>query len=103
MPLQSAYFIKLSNLQELITDLILYNGARIIPQRKTPPRKTPPRQTQFPNKLSLQVLMRTYYFIAVFPATNHWFEVVALQTRVEFSIIYIFITIFIEKYILEVQ
>ena len=35
--------------------------------------------------------LRAHLFIAVFRALNHWFEETDVETRDEFSIIYIFI------------
>ena len=40
--------------------------------------------------------MGTHFFTAAFPAINHWFGLVA-ETGDEFSMIYIFITIFINR------
>ena len=48
-------------------------------------------------EILLRVLMRTHFFTAVFPAINHWFRVVALEMAGEFSIIYVFITIFMNR------
>ena len=39
--------------------------------------------------------MRTRLLTAVFPAINHWLEEGVVETRVEFSIMYIFITLFV--------
>ena len=41
--------------------------------------------------------MRTDFFAAVFPAINHWFEEAVEGTGDEFSVIYNFITIFVNK------
>ena len=38
--------------------------------------------------------MRTHFFAVFFPAINHWFEEVAVETSDKFSIIYIFTTLF---------
>ena len=40
---------------------------------------------------------RTHVFTAVFPAINHWFEKTVVETGDEFSIIYIFINLFVNK------
>ena len=40
---------------------------------------------------------RTYVFTAVFPAINHWFEKTVVETGDKFSIIYIFINLFVNK------
>ena len=39
--------------------------------------------------------MRTHSFTAVFPAINYWFVVAVVETGDEFSIIYNFVTIFV--------
>ena len=44
LPLQTAYYTKLSNFPELINHLHWHNGVRIIPPTKTPPRKTSPTE-----------------------------------------------------------
>ena len=41
--------------------------------------------------------LRTYFFTVVFSAINHWFEETVVETRDEFSIIYIFIKLFVNK------
>ena len=41
--------------------------------------------------------MRSHFFIAVFPTINHWFEEAAVGTGDDFSIIYILITLFVNK------
>ena len=41
--------------------------------------------------------MRTHFFTAVFPAINRWFEEVVVETGDEFSITYIFITLFVNN------
>ena len=40
---------------------------------------------------------RTHFFTVVFPAINHWFEETVEVTGGEFSIIYIFINLFVNK------
>ena len=106
LPLQTAYYTKLSNFPELINHLHWYNGVRIIPPTKTPPRKTSPTENSPvenfpvqnpPQEIFLRVWMRTHFFTAVFPAINHWFGVVALETGDDFSIICNFITIFVNR------
>ena len=41
--------------------------------------------------------LRTHLFTAVFPALNHWFNETVVENGDEFSIIYIFITLFVNK------
>ena len=41
--------------------------------------------------------MKTHFFTTVFPTINHWFEEAVVGTGDEFSIIYIFITLFVNK------
>ena len=106
LPAQTAYFTKLSNLPEWKAHLHLYNGLRIIPPWKTPQWKAPHWRTfplKFrhfqipPQKIFLWVLMRTQFFTAVFPAINHWSGETVVETGDEFYIIYIFITIFVNR------
>ena len=47
--------------------------------------------------------MRTYLYTAVFPAIIDWFEETILGTGDEFSIIFIFMTLFVNKVQLKVQ
>ena len=42
-------------------------------------------------------LIRTHFLTAVFPAINHWFEEAVVETGDEFSIIYIFMTLFVNN------
>ena len=48
-------------------------------------------------------LMRTYFFTAVFPAINHWFEEAVVEIGDAFSIIYIFTTRFVKNLYSKVQ
>ena len=41
--------------------------------------------------------LRTHFFTVVFLAINHWFEETVEETGDEFSIIYIFINLFVNK------
>ena len=41
--------------------------------------------------------LRTHFFTVVFPAINHWFEETVVETGDEFSTIYIFINLFVNK------
>ena len=41
--------------------------------------------------------MRTHFFTKVFPTINHWFEEAVVATGDEFSIIYVFVTLFVNK------
>ena len=41
--------------------------------------------------------MRTHIFTAVFPAINHWSEEPVVKSGDELSIIYIFITLFVNN------
>ena len=41
--------------------------------------------------------LSTHLFTAVFPAINHWFDKTVVETGDEFSIIYIFKTLFVNK------
>ena len=41
--------------------------------------------------------LRTHFFIVVFPAINHRFEETVVETGDEFSIIFIFINVFVNK------
>ena len=41
--------------------------------------------------------MKTHFFTTVFPTINHWFEEAVVEIGDEFSIIYIFITLFVNK------
>ena len=47
--------------------------------------------------------MRTHYFTAVFPAINRWFEEFVAETGNEFSIIYIFKTLFVNNVYFRVE
>ena len=85
LPLQTAYYTKLPNLPELITHPIIYNDASIILLGKTSPRKTPSWRTAPWKISSLQS-----------PPINHSFGVAVVETSDDFSIIYIFITIFVK-------
>ena len=39
--------------------------------------------------------LRTHLFTAAFPSIDHWFEETVVETGDKFSIIYIFITLFV--------
>ena len=47
--------------------------------------------------------MRIHFIVAVFPAINRWFEEAVAETSDEFSIIYIFITLFVSNVYFRVQ
>ena len=47
--------------------------------------------------------MKTHFLTAVFPAINHWFEEDAVEIGDEFSMIYIFITLFVNNVYFKVQ
>ena len=47
--------------------------------------------------------MRTHFFTVVFPAINHWFEEAVVDIGDDFSIIYIFKTVFMNKVYSKVQ
>ena len=93
-PLQTAYFMKLSNLEELRTHLYLCWGVEITFQKS--PWKITTLQTRKIRKIPLQVLMRTHFFTVIFPVINHWLAVDVVETGDEFSIFYVFITISIK-------
>ena len=41
--------------------------------------------------------LRTHLFTAAFPSIDHWFEETVVETGDKFSVIYIFITLFVNK------
>ena len=41
--------------------------------------------------------MRSHFFAAVFPTISHWFKKAVVETAAGFSIIYIFITLFVNN------
>ena len=47
--------------------------------------------------------MRTHFFTVVLPAIKHWFEEAVEETGDEFSIIDIFITLFVNNVYTKVQ
>ena len=94
------YLCKLSNFPELITHLPLYNVVRIISSRKNPCGELPRENSASSNSTTENFpsgFNEDSRFTAIFPAINHWFGAAAVRTGNDFSIIYIFIIIFMNR------